>query len=111
MKREPSSSSVVSSPDKAMQVSMSELEDLLAKSSSMDDTGMLQKLKALQLVEQMIATQEQLISRQERDGEQPSSQYGMLYPRGIADGWLLSMWTIEQLDAKCIRLLSCRCGS
>lgn len=55
------------SPDKSMQVSISKLEDLLAKSSSTDHTGMVQKLKALQLVEQMIAAQEQLIS-QDRDG-------------------------------------------
>lgn len=41
---------------------MRELESLLASSSGKDHSGMVQKLKALQLVEEMIATQEKLIS-------------------------------------------------
>ena len=44
---------------------MSELKELLAKSSSMSGrSGVAQKLKALQLVEQMIAEQEQLVANQ-----------------------------------------------
>lgn len=41
--------------------SLSELEGLLAQSSSTDHLGLISKLRALQVVEQMIATQEQLI--------------------------------------------------
>lgn len=46
-----------------MEVSLSELEGLLTQSSSSaDHSGLLQKLRALQLVEEMIATQTQLIT-------------------------------------------------
>ena len=46
-----------------------ELQDLLAKSTRSDQSGLTEKLKALQLVEEMIMTQEKLMSNR-RDGEQ-----------------------------------------
>lgn len=58
----PSMTEVGYTPAKSMAVSLSELEGLLMQSSSVDHSGLVQKLRALQLVEQMIATQEELIS-------------------------------------------------
>lgn len=52
----------ISLPDKSpAAASLSELEGLLAGSSSTEHAGLVSKLRALQLVEQMISTQEQLL--------------------------------------------------
>ena len=66
---------------KPMSMSLSELEGLLANSSgAADHVGLVQKLKALQLVEQMIATQEQLLSTEENGTRYRAlGMYGSLY--------------------------------
>ena len=45
--------------DSSARTSLSELEELLTKSASMNQSGLVQKLRALQLVEEMITVQEQ----------------------------------------------------
>lgn len=57
-----------SEQDKQLETSLEELQDLLAKSSRSDQSCLTEKLKALQLVEEMIMAQEQLMSSR-RDGE------------------------------------------
>lgn len=47
--------------DKLLETSLVELQDLLAKSSCSDQSGLTEKLKALQLVEELIMRQEDLI--------------------------------------------------
>ena len=51
-----------------METSLAELQHLLSKSSHAEQYGLTEKLKALQLVEKMIAAQEKQISST-RDGE------------------------------------------
>ena len=54
----------------SLETSLSELESLLAESSGLSGhSGMVQKLKALQLVEQMIAAQEQTLGSKGDDGK------------------------------------------
>ena len=48
--------------EKTTTTSLVELEGLLAQSSSSDHSGLISKLRALQLVEEMIAAQQELIS-------------------------------------------------